>query len=73
MVKIPNFFQLGANLFDTIAILGGLAGLMILWGVFSSVADGSNPTGQPTSIIFAVSLAVVPYCIGGAFSRLAKD
>ncbi len=57
-----------ADVFQFITILCGLASGWLILQVLRDVSAG-DPSGQPTTLLFACAIVIVPYCIAGALHR----
>lgn len=57
-----------AIVFHTIALLSAASGAWVVYKVFGNLMAGGEP--EVISMIFAIGLAVIPYCFASGFSRM---
>ena len=64
---INRFLAQIAMVLQVLAFLAAGVGLFVLYVMFSGMAAGGQP--EVISMVFAIGLAVIPYCFAGSFQR----
>lgn len=60
------FLRFAATLFDVITLL---ASLVAGWQIWTSVGPDLSAIQSAAGVAFGIGIAVIPYCIAGAFHR----
>lgn len=65
-----KFYVSIAHFTHLLTLLGAAIGMWLTFEIFRGMTNGEP--AEPVSMLFAIGLAVIPYCLAGAMQRFIE-